>query len=82
MPFRTRVFAAGGCHLYFAPEVTFLSWADSYEWPHGASAADLRRDTQSRTIKSKGGSGKMRAARSSRPEAALNPINSLARVLT
>jgi hypothetical protein len=29
MPFRTRVFAAGGCHLYFARGVTFLSCADS-----------------------------------------------------
>jgi hypothetical protein len=29
MPFRTRVFAAGGCHLYFARRVTFLSCADT-----------------------------------------------------
>jgi hypothetical protein len=28
MPFRTRVFAAGECHLYFARRVTFLSCAD------------------------------------------------------
>ena len=28
MPFRTPVFTAGGCHLYFAHRVTFLSCAD------------------------------------------------------
>jgi hypothetical protein len=28
MPFRTPVFAARGCHLYFARRVTFLSCAD------------------------------------------------------
>jgi hypothetical protein len=31
MPFRTPVFAAGGCHLYFARGVTFLSCADMHE---------------------------------------------------